>query len=186
MASEMIVAKLIKKAKNGKGFQLEGYEGWFNANDKSEPFLAKIGEGVMVEVGFFKKGVKREVTLIRETASTGVTKQPETKETAKSKCKVCGADLKDDKYPTCWGCKDKLPKEEGYVNKKEELENKEKTNTFNKIGYGSAEDIVGKEVGCAANCAATILSGRQEDLETLLEMFRILFNGILEHIRSNK
>lgn len=56
----------------------------------------------------------------------------------------------------------------------------------NKTGYGSPEDVAGKEVGCAAGCAANILSGRQEDVDTLIEMFRVLTNGILEHIRSLK
>lgn len=53
-------------------------------------------------------------------------------------------------------------------------------------GYGSPEDVAGKEVGCAAGCAASALAGRQEDPETLLEMWRILFAGILDHIRANK
>jgi len=186
MPSEMIQAKLVKKAGNGKGFILDGYEGWFNANDKVVPFLAKIEEGRIVEVSYFKKGVKREVTLIKEVGE-GEAKAPKetSKETNKgtyTNCAICGKELKGKgvNYPNCWDCKDKAPKEE----KKTEEPRKEWTSKSN---YGSAEDVAGKEVGCAANCAAQILAGSGTgEMKDILERFRTLFNEILEHIRANK
>jgi hypothetical protein len=187
MATQTLTSKLVKKAGNGKGFVLEGQEGWFNANDKVEPFLAKIEVGKVVEVSYFKKGVKREVTLIKEVSGEATKTEKETeapKEEGKyTNCAVCGKELKGKgvNYPNCWDCKDKSPKEE----KKTETEPR-KERTYTGSNYGSAEDVAGKEVGCAANCASSILAGRQEDPDTLLEMFRILFNGVLEHIRANK
>jgi hypothetical protein len=192
MASETIKAKITRKAKNGKGFMLEGYENWFNATDKTEPFLAKIEVGKVVEISYFKKGVKSEVTLIKEV-SGGATEtktespQEDTNGTY-TNCSVCGKELKGKgvNYPKCWDCKDKAPKEKAYINRREKEESEPKKEWTSKSNYGSAEDVAGKEVGCAANCAASILAGRQEDPDTLLEIFRILFNGILEHIRANK
>ena len=106
MATQTLTAKLVKKAGNGKGFQLEGQEGWFNANDKVEPFLAKIEEGKVVEVSYFKKGVKREVTLIKEVSGGATeTKLEAPKEEGKyTNCAVCGKELKGKgvNYPNCW------------------------------------------------------------------------------------
>lgn len=182
MSTQTITAKLTKKAGNGKGFLLEGYENWFNASEKVMPFLAKIEIGKVVEISYFTKGVSSIVTLIKEVSKETKTETPKPEEkTNKPKCTVCKKDLKDDKYPTCWECKDKAPKE-----KETTPEEPRKERTYSGSGYGSAEDVAGKEVGCAANCASSILAGRQEDPDTLLEMFRILFNGVLEHIRANK
>jgi predicted RNA-binding Zn-ribbon protein involved in translation (DUF1610 family) len=118
MPTQTITAKITKKAKNGKGFILEGQEGWFNANDKAIPFLAKIDEGKVVEVTYFQKGVKREVTLIKEVSGTTAEAPKEThKEDNKgtyTNCSVCGKELKGNgvNYPKCWDCKDKEPKSE--------------------------------------------------------------------------
>ncbi len=219
MAKEKITAKLTRIANTGKGFQLEGVDGWFNATDKSKVYLEKIAIGTVIDVDYFSKGTFRTAIVIAPAKAQEQTK-PEAKQETKTteyKCSICGKVLKDNKYPTCWDCKDKNkpekpeerkvepPKKEEpskviYTCKscgKELKDNKyevcfecsqkgNKPTSFNKTGYGSAEDIAGKEVGCSANCASTILSGRQEDPETLLEMFRTLMNGILDHIRMTK
>jgi DNA-directed RNA polymerase subunit RPC12/RpoP len=215
MAKEKVTAKLVRIAKTGKGFQLEGIDGWFNATDKSKVYLEKIEVGTVVEVDYFSKGTFRTAIVIAPAKTQEPVKE-EPKTTSEYKCSICGAPLKTNKYPTCWDCKNKPaqqkpkeekkaepPKEESkivYTCKscgKELKDNKyevcfecsqkgNKSTNFNKTSYGSPEDIAGKEIGCAANCAATILSGRQEDPETLLEMFRTLMNGILDHIRMTK
>lgn len=174
MAAKKLIGVLTRKAGNGKGFQLDGNEEvWFNANEKAQPYLAKIKEGSKVEISYFEKGVKRDVGIIKEVSGSEKTKST----TAKPKCEVCGTDLKDNTYPTCYNCKGKTAKKDT---------GKQKTYSSDKIGYGSPEDIAGKEVGCSANVAGAILSGRQEDPATLLDMFRIIFNGVLEHVRNSK
>ena len=211
MAKEKVTAKLIRIAKTGTGFQLEGIDGWFNATDKSKVYLEKIAIGTLVDVDYFSKGAFRTAIVIAPAKTQELVK-PEVKQETKTteyKCSVCGKVLKDNKYPTCWDCKNQPQKPEEkkeepskviYTCKscgKELKDNKyevcfecsqkgNKPTNFNKTSYGSPEDIAGKEIGCAANCAATILSGRQEDPETLLEMFRTLMNGILDHIRMTK
>jgi hypothetical protein len=224
MANETITAILKKKAKNGKGFLLNGYEEWFNADEKAELILAKIDEGTEVEVTFFKKGVNRIVTLIKivggamSEAKTeagfkcevcgkelkdgkfkkcfmcnkkGATKKEEPKETEKkgpyTNCAICGKELKGKgvNYPNCWDCKDKESKEE--TKTEAVAEQPVKKEWTSKSNYGSAEDVAGKEVGCAANCAAQILAGAGVgEVDEVLQRFRVLFNGILEHIRMNK
>lgn len=224
---ETVRAKLVRKASKSpvRGFVLEGYDGWFNANTPVIPDLAKVTIGTEIEVEYIQKGIFRNVSKI-----TIVEAQKKATETSIPKCSVCGKELKNPKYPTCHECKDKVkneppkettsakpkcevcgkelkddkyklcfmcnkkkaaekPKEEPKIEDKPKTElaqekPREQYNSGTK--YGSAEDIAGKEVGCAANCAATILSGRQEQPETLLEMFRILHNAILEHIRASK
>jgi hypothetical protein len=46
-------------------------------------------------------------------------------------------------------------------------------------GYGSAEDVKGKEVGCAIGAAAEILSGSQEATSVILVKMKQLVEGIL-------
>jgi len=182
MASEMIQAKLVKKAGNGKGFILDGYEGWFNANDKVVPFLAKIEEGSIVEVSYFKKGVKREVTLIKEIG-VGEAKAPKEtpKETNKgtyTNCAICGKELKGKgvNYPNCWDCKDKAPKEE----KKTEEPKREK------ISYNSDDRTAQIQRGNALNASAAAISGNMTgaDPTTIAEAVKIIAEQFLDWLRA--
>jgi len=196
-----LTAKVTNKSKTNKGLQFEGQEGWFSVPEKLIGFSEKINKGDTVEVTYIKKGVFKNVVYLG--AATGAVTPVEPKEAPKTSttgfaCSVCGADLKDGKYKKCFNCNKKAketPVEE--VKEKETITTsgtqvfdepiKEKKEwTPGKSNYGSPEDIAGKEVGCAANCAAAILAGRPEDPETLLELWRTLFNGILEHIKLNK
>jgi len=180
MATEKVRGKVARKAGNGKGFMIEGDSGWFNTSAAATPYLAAIQVGTDVDIEYFTKGVKREVTKISAVVAAAPVKREEPKPepqkaaTPKYACKTCGKELKDDKYETCYACNKKNPHQD--------------TGTASSGGsrYGSAEDVAGKEVGCAAGCAASILAGRQEQPEDLLEMFRCLTNGILEHIRALK
>lgn len=47
-------------------------------------------------------------------------------------------------------------------------------------GYGSAEDVLGKKIGCSFQCASTLLGGRLEDVETIAEMVTSLATLILD------
>ena len=200
MAGEGIklTAKVTNKSKTNKGLQFEGQEGWFSVPEKLVTFAEKINKGDTVEVTYIKKGVFKNVVYLSATTTQVKTEEP--KETPKTttgfNCTVCGAELKDGKYKKCFNC-NKKAKESPVEEKKEPVTTtgtqvfdepqKETTRwTPGKSNYGSPEDIAGKEVGCAANCAAAILAGRPEDPETLLELWRTLFNGILEHIKLNK
>lgn len=183
MASKTIVTKLTRKAGNGKGFQLEGQEGWFNATDKSATYLAKIDVGKDVEVIYTEKGGKRTVSIIKEVSAKEISKEEHKKESGKSSCSVCGKELKNDKYPTCWDCKDKPTGE------KEEppSDTEEPKKYYTKSNYGSPEDVAGKEVGCAANCAAVILTGAGVgEAEEVIQRYRFYFNEILKEIRKKK
>jgi len=166
---------LIKKA---KAVKLEDAEkNWYNFDDASAKDLEKFKVGDLVTVEYTKNKTFRNVTKIGQIT---VAKE-EVKQESVKKC-ACGATIKDAKYDTCYTCSQKGTPPQ----------NKEKTSvdtkTTGKGGgfYGTSEDIAGKEVGCAANCASTILSGRQEDPATLLETFSILFRGILDKIRAAK
>jgi len=200
MAGEGIklTAKVTNKAKTNQGIQLEGQEGWFSIPEKLRGFVANINKGDTVEVTFIQKGVFKNVVYV----STGPQKEPVTEapktSTTGFACTVCGAELKDGKYKRCFNC-NKKAKEAPVKEEKEPItttgtgtqvfDDPEKGKDGWKPGksnYGSPEDIAGKEVGCAANCAAAILAGRPEDPETLLELWRTLFNGILEHIKLSK
>ena len=201
MAGEGIklTAKVTNKSGTNKGLQFEGEEGWFSVPEKLTSFSAKINKGDTVEVTYIKKGVFKNVVYLGAGASTTETKKEEPKEEkvpTEFSCSVCGVGLKDGKYKKCFPC-NKKAKEASVEEKKEPVTTtgtqvfdepqKETTRwTPGKSNYGSPEDIAGKEVGCAANCAAAILAGRPEDPETLLELWRTLFNGILEHIKLNK
>jgi len=175
-----ISGKIIAKAGNGKGFKISSVDGWFNASAAASSFLSKVEKGDEVTVAYEKKGVSKICTKITKSSAKGNNTQSEEQlEVSEFVCEECGKALKDGKYKKCWACNQKSPKTEA-------SKSSDKPYIPRVGGYGSAEDIAGKEVGCAAGVAGNILSGRQEDPETLLEMFRILSNGILEHIRSLK
>jgi len=189
MATEKVKGKLQRKAGNGKGFLVEGVDGWFNTSEAATPYLAKIEVGTEVEVDYFKKGVKKEVTkiVVVETAtpSAQAAVAPKTTSVTGSTCAVCGKAMKDDRFKVCFMC-NKQGKKAPSETHTSATETETKTYSSSGSRYGSAEDVNGKEVGCAAGCAASILAGRQEQPDVLLEHFRVLMNGILEHIRLLK
>jgi hypothetical protein len=170
-------AKGIVKAKagSGKGFLLDNDANWFSVKDNLVDDLAKVEKGTEIEVTYTKNGTFRNVSVINVVAKKAAKTEAKSEGFA---CEDCGAALKDGKYKKCFMCNKKAPKETA-------KEDKPATN-YNKSNYGSPEDVAGKEVGCAAGVAGKLLSGRQEDPETMLEMWKILTNGILEHIRNLK
>ncbi len=161
MSTEKASGKLVRIAGNKKGFQLDGFPNqWFNATKTTAPYLEKTPIGTVIEVEYFTKGAFRNVTKITALTVSASTQQ---------------APAQKQQKPVEVSKPNALPP-------KEDIESIVKPT----IAFGSPEDIAGKEVGCATNAAATILSGRQEDPATLLDMFRTLMNGILDHIRAQK
>jgi len=170
--------KVLAKAGNGKGFKVEGQEGWFNAGDAVVPYLAKIEKGTEVIVTFEKKGVAKNVTKIIKASvpATTETSKEEPKQTKSStgfECEDCGKELKDGKFKKCFMCNKKAPKE-----------SKHTPDDGKRTYFGSPEDIAGKQRGCSLGAAAELLSGRQEDPETLAEMTIVVAQKFLEWLRS--
>lgn len=180
MPTKTITAKLTKKAGNGKGFLLEGYENWFNASEKVMPFLAKIEVGKTVEISYFQKGVNSIVTLIKEVSKEAKTQETTTEEkTNKPKCEVCGKELKGKSanYPTCWECKNKTPKE----NKEKETN---KGRTYN--NYDNPEKTAQIQRGNALNAAGTAVSGNLVGAEpgTIAEAVKVIAEQLLDWLRA--
>ena len=168
-----VTGKLAAKAGNGKGFKIDGQEGWFNASDSVKPFLAKIEKGAEVVVTYEKKGVAMIVSKIVSATSASIAEKP--KETvvdnplAKSPgtpvCEDCGIELKDDKYKKCYRCGKKA-----YKGKESK-------------SYDNPEKTAQIQRGNALNAAASVLSGRPEDPDTLGEMTIAIATKFLEWLR---
>lgn len=170
-----IRGKLKVKAGNGKGFLVEGQEGWFNASDSVVPYLEKINKGEEVTVVFEKKGVKKEVIKITKISNVVEknTPEPEEKESPTGfVCEECGAALKDGKYKKCYPCNKKTPAQ------------KEGKKSWVKTSYDNPEKTAQIQRGNALNAAADLLSGRQEDPETLAEMTLVVAEKLLEWLRA--
>ena len=203
MAGEGIklTAKVVNKSKNNKGLQFEGQEdAWFSVPEKLVGYSTKIEKGDTVEITYIKKGTFRNVIGIYLTPGEKKEETPttEAKKETGFNCTECGAVLKDGKYKKCFSCNKKAKENPVKEEQGDAPGTASGTKVFDepeqgkegwkpgKSNYGSPEDIAGKEVGCAANCAAAILAGRPEDPGALLELWRTLFNGILEHIKLSK
>lgn len=167
--------KLAAKAGNGKGFKVEGQEGWFNASDAVKPFLAKIEKGAEVVVTYEKKGVAMIVSKIVSATSASVVEKP--KETvvdnslAKSPgtpvCEDCGKELKDDKYKKCYVCGKKAYKGKAA-----------KT-------YDSPEKTAQIQRGNALNAAAQVISGMDaNDPDLLAEMTLSVAQKFVDWLRA--
>lgn len=181
MAEKVTITGVVSaKAGNGKGFKLNGHENWFSANYCAGE-LAVVAKGDTVEIVYEKKGIYFNVSKITK------------KETVVAPtCEDCGTILKDAKFKKCYACNQKAKdvKVTPITEPKSEVTTQvQSTNNFTSDSkYGSPEDVAGKEVGCAAGCAAQILAGAGcgVDTETLLQTFGVLFKGILDQIRANK
>jgi len=184
--SETVKAVVTAKVKGDKAIKVEGYDNFFSTTFLTAE-VAKINKGDLVEFTYTKKGIFFNVKTITKLgeAPSSVTKGPEPTQEGPS-CSVCGKVLKNPAYSKCWGCKDKEPKVAATTSKV--VDDSAPKAAFVPSKYGSPEDIMGKEVGCAAGCAAQILSGAGlgGDTEAVLETFRVLFDGILTHMRATK
>jgi hypothetical protein len=164
-----IKGKVVTKMSNGKAFKLSDGK-FYNVEDAIKSDLAKINNGDEVILEVEKKGVANIVKKI--TKATGAeTKKDTEKPTGEFKCEECGATLKDGKYKKCYACNQKNPD----------------TSNKDKIGYGSPEDIRGKQTGCALAAAASAAAGRQfinekgeEDPEKAAQWIKIVADSLLD------
>ena len=102
------------KAGNGKGFMVNGTEGWFNCADTT--ILAKFNKGDEVIVSYELNGKIKKVSMIssngpKESAPVAQklpepVKQeaPVTTKLPEFACEVCGKELKDGKFKKCYAC----------------------------------------------------------------------------------
>lgn len=172
---------IVCKKGDNKAFKMG--EVWYNVNAPVVPYLEKLNKGDKVVVDFEKKGVTRYVSKIVKAQATKKEEVQEevTESSTGFACKVCGKELKDDKYETCWTCNKKGLKS------KEETKSTKVYDSTSKIGYGSSEDIAGKEIGCAVGAASHAAAGQNfADPETAAEWIKIVANSLLEWIRANK
>ncbi|MBU0580765.1 MAG: hypothetical protein KKA19_06280 [Candidatus Margulisbacteria bacterium] len=170
-------------AKNGTGFKIAEDNDWFNADKAMVDVLAGVEKGAKMTLIYENKGKNRVVSeiLVDEEA---VAEKGET--STKFTCNVCGKELKDGKYKTCFMCNKK--------GVKSKVENKVETTSSAvtekkewKSNYGSAEDVAGKEIGCAVGAAATVAGGQQfSDVDAAAEYTLILAQKLLDWIRGQK
>jgi len=164
-----VTGKIAVKAGNGKGFKIDGQDGWFNATDTVKPYLAKMEKGDDVVVIYEKKGVSKNVTKITKADGSvpAEAKSEVTKETGTPVCEDCGKELKTDKYPKCYVCGKKAFKGKAPA---KSFDNPEKTAQIQR--------------GNALNAAAAVMAGQQEIPEVLAEMTIIAAEKLLEWLRA--
>jgi len=159
--------KIVKKAEKSTwyGFKIEGNDNWFTV-EGVEPIkeFQAIKEGDVVTITYTKKGIKQNVEKIVLSSAPVNTDAIAKKEEAKPVGVIPAAEA---------------PKP---------VEKPQSTWT-GKSTYGSPEDTAGKEVGCAAGVAATIVAAmidKTTPIETVLQTYRKIANDVLEHIRASK
>jgi len=180
--TQEVKGTLARKAGNGKGFLIEGDEGWFNATEASTPYLAKLAVGDEVEISFFKKGVTRVVTQIKK--ASGEPKAAAEAPSTEKCCTVCGKVLKNPNFPTCWDCKNKAPKEEA---KSKVYDKPAEAKTYK--SYDNPEKTAQIQRGNALNAAAAIMSNpnvamQDTSPEALAEATKMLANTLLDWLRA--
>jgi hypothetical protein len=190
MATQELKGKIFRKAGNGKGFLIEGNENWFNASEKVVPYLAKLNVGDEVDISYFKKGVKQEVTLIQKIEIKETPKKVEP-ETGEFTCEDCGATLKDGKYKRCWTCNKKsqdnpkVVEKTGTTKSKVYDEPKEQKEWKPKVDYNNPEKTAQIQRGNAGNMAAAVASSQQfSDPESATEFTILLAERFLEWLRA--
>lgn len=186
MATQELKGKIFRKAKNGKGFLMEGNENWFNAADAVVPVLAKLNIGDEVEISYFKKGVRQEVTMIKTIAVTAPVKTESAQGTAEFTCEECGKDLKTGKYKKCYDCNQKS--KGGAPKSKVFDEPQEQKKWQPKSDYNSSEKTAQIQKGNALNAAASVLSGadciKAVDPETIGQITIVVAVLFLDYLKS--
>ena len=181
--TQEVKGTISRIAGNGKGFQIEGDAGWFNATETSAPYLAKLTKGTEVEISFFKKGVGRIVTKISKVESA----QEPAAEKAEGTCTVCGKVLKNPSFPTCWTCKDKVKKEEPATKVYDAPQTAVKKDTYDK--YNNSEKTAQIQRGNALNAAGAVMSNPNINMqdnspEAMIEITKVMADAFLDWLRA--
>ena len=161
--------KIVKKAEKSTwyGFKIEGNDNWFTV-EGVEPIkeFQAIKEGDVVTITYTKKGIKQNVEKIVLSSAPvntdAIAKKEEIVKASPELIKASEAPKPVEKPQSTW---------------------------TGKSTYGSPEDTAGKEVGCAAGVAATIVAAmidKTTPIETVLQTYRKIANDVLEHIRASK
>ena len=175
-------AKITKIAgkelpKGGKGFQLEGEEGWFTAVKSIVPYLDKCKEGDIVNITFEKKGVYRNVTKIEKVQGES---KPEVQDAPEFTCEDCGTALKDGKYKKCYKCNQKSntpPKEDTY--KKEDHKSIKEKDNFSAPTTKDVQIRRGNSLAAAGNVLKGNFEGTNTDIETIKQATLELANAFV-------
>jgi hypothetical protein len=141
------------------GLKVEGNDNWFSAEGDAQKILNGVKEGNTVKINYTKKGVKQTIDSIEITSEAKGSSEPVEKEVTPLQKAV--------------DAPKQAPKQEYTSGTK----------------YGSAEDIAGKEVGCAAGAAATVVASMVTpamETKEVLKIYREVVNAVLEHIRALK
>jgi len=155
---EIKLTILVKKADN-KAFKGSD-NNWYNLNDNVIPYLTKLNKGDEIIASYDKKGISRYVSkIIKATASASAPKEEPKPSTTGFACEVCGKELKDGKFKTCYMC-----------NKKGATKGK----TYTKTSYDSPEKQEKIMRGNALNAAAAVASSQQFADPDVAKQFTLL------------
>jgi hypothetical protein len=170
-----ISGKIICKKSDNKAFKLG--DNWYNVNDNVIPDLTKMNKGDDVIVTYEQKNTSRYVSKLVSSASA----QSNNTNTTGFVCEVCGKALKDDKFKKCFMCN-----KSGATKPATQEQGNQSTPT-SAVKYGSAEDIAGKEKGCALGAAATVASGCAfSDPETAKQFVLELADAFVDWMRAKQ
>jgi len=202
-------SKVKINAKNTKGNAFYGDDGqWYNVFDaKVKEDYDKIAKLEVVEIEYELKDGRKIVSKIKKvdgnttsnsTQNTNTTKTEEVSKPATGfKCEVCGKELKDGKFKKCFVCnkngatKKEEPKPTP-TNVEKPVEQKPKDTFVPKAGgYGSPQDTLGKQVGCAINASSMIMSNPSIELpdntpETFVKVTKMIAEELLAYMQSKQ
>lgn len=99
---------------------------WYDVAEDIQKYINKDYKDADVRYKERQKGKRREIFVLFKQDDKGKTGNEKSTSGTGFTCSVCGKELNDNKYPTCFGCKGKDgKKEEGrsneYWDKKDEL-----------------------------------------------------------------
>jgi len=136
--------KIIKiAAKKGDNKAFKGVDNkWYNVRDFVIPYLENVNKGDVVSITTEKKGAAIYVTKLQKIDDNNV-------EQDVPRCSICGKELKNPNYPTCWSCKDKAPKKSATENEKKSV-----------VSYNNVDRTAQIQRGNALNAAAAVTGGQ--------------------------
>lgn len=163
--------------KGGKGFKLEGDDGWYTAVKEVVFYLDKCVVGDLVDVTYEKNKIYKNVTKIVKVSSQK--EEPQVQDVPEFTCEDCGVALKDGKYKKCYKCNKKTntpPKEDTY--KKEDPQTAKDRDNFTP----STKDVQirrGNSLAAAGNVLKGNYEGTNTDIETIKQATLELANSFV-------